>query len=198
MFGKKEKGFTLIELLVVISIISLLSSIVISSLNSARAKARDARRLSDLQQIDIAIQLYISENGHAPYLGDELLCEASMATGYCEAHSTNPASWSKLEADLQPYISELPIDPSNIRNDDGSYFYSYAGPANITFSCDPSKLSPEEENRCAETYMNNNAYGLYAGKEATGGGGLIVGGTNSTLFSPGTQKSFTARIGSGS
>ncbi len=35
-----RKGFTLIELLVVISIISLLSSVVLASLNSARAKAR--------------------------------------------------------------------------------------------------------------------------------------------------------------
>ncbi|HEU5114784.1 MAG TPA: LamG domain-containing protein [Candidatus Paceibacterota bacterium] len=34
-----KKGFTLIELLVVISIVSLLSSVVLSSLNSARAKA---------------------------------------------------------------------------------------------------------------------------------------------------------------
>lgn len=37
---KKSKGFTLIELLVVISIISLLSSIVMASLNSSREKAR--------------------------------------------------------------------------------------------------------------------------------------------------------------
>lgn len=39
---RKENGFTLIELLVVISIISLLSSVVLSALNSSRAKARIA------------------------------------------------------------------------------------------------------------------------------------------------------------
>ena len=39
---QKTKGFTLIELLVVISIISLLSSIVLSSVSSARDKARIA------------------------------------------------------------------------------------------------------------------------------------------------------------
>lgn len=62
----KTKGFTLIELLVVVAIISLLSSIVLSSLNSARAKARDARRLSDLHQIRNALELYFDDKGSYP------------------------------------------------------------------------------------------------------------------------------------
>ncbi len=54
----KKKGFTLIELLVVISIISLLASVVLSSLNSARqnsraaavkAQALEARKLMELE-----------------------------------------------------------------------------------------------------------------------------------------------------
>lgn len=47
----KNLGFTLIELLVVISIIGFLVALAVVSLNSARAKARDARRISDLKQI---------------------------------------------------------------------------------------------------------------------------------------------------
>ncbi len=49
------RGFTLIELLVVIAIIGLLASIILASLNTAQQKGRDARRVSDLQEIGQAI-----------------------------------------------------------------------------------------------------------------------------------------------
>ncbi|HYC80068.1 MAG TPA: type II secretion system protein [Candidatus Binatia bacterium] len=62
----KEKGFTLIELLVVIAIIGILSAVVLVSLNSARAKSRDARRLSDLRQIMTALEIYYNDNGAYP------------------------------------------------------------------------------------------------------------------------------------
>lgn len=65
-FKKNLKGFTLIELLVVIAIIGLLSSIVLASLNSARAKSRDARRKTDLSQIQTALAFYYDKYGGYP------------------------------------------------------------------------------------------------------------------------------------
>lgn len=55
--NSKTHGFTLIELLVVIAIIGILSSVVLASLNTARQKGRDARRLQDLKSIVTAVAL---------------------------------------------------------------------------------------------------------------------------------------------
>lgn len=60
----ESKGFTLIELLVVIAIIGILSTVVLASLNSARQKGRDARRLEDLKSIANAIA--IAQTGILP------------------------------------------------------------------------------------------------------------------------------------
>lgn len=62
----KKQGFTLIELLVVIAIIGILSSVVLASLNTAREKARDAKRISDVKQLQLALELYFDSNGGYP------------------------------------------------------------------------------------------------------------------------------------
>jgi len=64
--NKKQTGFTLIELLVVIAIIGLLASVVLLSLNSARAKSRDAKRLADVRQFASALELFFNDNGGYP------------------------------------------------------------------------------------------------------------------------------------
>jgi prepilin-type N-terminal cleavage/methylation domain-containing protein len=80
------RGFTLIELLVVIAIIGILSSVVLASLNSARAKGRDARRISDLKQIQLALELWYDANNQE--YPDAL---ADIATdGYISVVPTDP------------------------------------------------------------------------------------------------------------
>ncbi|MDX1607611.1 MAG: type II secretion system protein [Candidatus Spechtbacterales bacterium] len=62
IFTKKSKGFTLIELLVVIAIIGILATIVLVSLNDAREKARDTKRVGDLRQAQIALEVFLDDN----------------------------------------------------------------------------------------------------------------------------------------
>jgi len=92
-FGK-SKGFTLIELLVVIAIIGILSSVVLASLNSARKKGRDARRVADVKQLQLALELYYDANPSVGY-------PIALGTGQTGALVTGG------------FISTIPTDPQN-------------------------------------------------------------------------------------
>ncbi|MEI7498565.1 MAG: prepilin-type N-terminal cleavage/methylation domain-containing protein [Candidatus Falkowbacteria bacterium] len=67
--AKKNNGFTLIELLVVIGIIGLISTIAVISLNTARSRARDVKRKTDIKTIKTALELYNSDYGKYPAAG---------------------------------------------------------------------------------------------------------------------------------
>ena len=109
---KTQKGFTLIELLVVISIIGVLASVVMVSLNSARVKARDAVRKSDLNQIALAMRLYYDEHEYYPR-------ESEGSNGKVGAGSG-------LDTMLAPYIGDnMPHDPLGPGN--SGYYYYYDG-----------------------------------------------------------------------
>ncbi len=117
----KGRGFTLIELLVVIGVISILASVVLASLNNSRAKARDAKRISDMRQIMIALESFYSDNGYYP---------PSATCGYdCNGYSSSgTVTWTTLEGFLAPYISRLPVDPKNTGVYpwvSGEYAYAY-------------------------------------------------------------------------
>lgn len=61
--AKTGAGFTLVELLVVIAIISILATLLLLQLGVARAKARDAKRIADINQVRSALELSFDDNG---------------------------------------------------------------------------------------------------------------------------------------
>lgn len=91
--AEKRKGFTLIEVLIVIAIIGILSSVVLVGLGQFRGRGRDARRISDLRQVQNALELYFSKFGAYPSASD----------------------WAQLSSDLSGAaigVTRVPNDPS--------------------------------------------------------------------------------------
>jgi len=90
---KKEiRGFTLIELLVVIAIIGLLSTMAVVALNNARQKARDAKRVSDIKQIQTALELFFNDASSYPTIGSVASAGAIAYSGttYMAVVPSNP------------------------------------------------------------------------------------------------------------
>jgi type II secretion system protein G len=122
---KSQKGFTLIELLVVIAIVGILSSVVLASLNIARAKARDAKRLSDLKQIQAALAMFYSDNGAYP--------ATTTWWGNCPTYGSYGTGATGYIPGLVPnYIKELPLDPKPIGTNN-CYLYKSSGSNDYMF-----------------------------------------------------------------
>jgi prepilin-type N-terminal cleavage/methylation domain-containing protein len=110
MYTKNQQhGFTLIELLVVIAIIGVLASVILTSLNTARSKARDAQRRSDAHQITLAIESYFSTNGAYPVSGGATAPNGAWS-------NSSDGSWATVGTILASYIPSLPKDPQQSAN----------------------------------------------------------------------------------
>lgn len=152
---RKNRGFTLIELLVVIAIIGILASVVLASLNDARKKSRDARRVADIKNIQLALELYYDSNA-AKY----------------------PTSGAGIGAlDTAGFLPSTPVDPVNT----GVYVYTYVGLDDLTSpaTCDNTTTS------CMAYHLgsfleDNGSPALTADTDfdSTGGAGFI--GNNDT------------------
>jgi len=113
------RAFTLVELLVVIAIIALLTAIIISNLASSRAKARDAKRVSDLGNIQLALELYFDRCKQYPN---------TISGDLTGIHNNCPTdSGGNPLVTLATYISQIPSTPSTGSADVYSYTVNNSG-----------------------------------------------------------------------
>ena len=105
------KSFTLVELMVVVMIILIMSTFVILELSGAQKKARDERRISDVNNIASALnQYYISNDRQFP-----TICESGggVDTGSCKISAYNSDFVSNMQfvQAMNSYLSPMPADP---------------------------------------------------------------------------------------
>ena len=81
-----KKGFTLIELLVVVAIIGILASVVLASLNTARAKGADAAAKSDLSNLKEQAAIYYDSTGNQTYGTAGTTCNAASSL-FCRSNN---------------------------------------------------------------------------------------------------------------
>ena len=121
----KNKGFTIIELLVVISIISFLASIVLVNVNMYMAKARDAKRMSDMRQIMIALEMYRSQNGVYP----------NAINDGCGGWDTGNKDYIFLNTQLAGIMNNTPRDSVGTGSCSGYLYYRYPETDSVYYGC---------------------------------------------------------------
>jgi len=127
---KQKKGFTLVELLVVIAIIGLLSTLAVIALGSARSKARDARRISDIKQLQTALELHFADAGAYP---TEAVAVTLGSATQDVLHDSGFGAVGSTPVGAEIYMGQVPAQintPAGI----GAYVYTSATGDTYTLS----------------------------------------------------------------
>jgi prepilin-type N-terminal cleavage/methylation domain-containing protein len=151
MSTNNKKGFTLIELLVVISIIALLSSIVLASLNSARGKARTAAQQVAIDQTKKALQLYWTDNGSFPNDVQDLVDEGYISAVDEVVMTYTPLNSLEEDCDEDDICESYSITPKILGGGGGS--------TPVVDACGTSGDATDPD--CWSGIVSNKAWGFY-------------------------------------
>ena len=73
-----RKAFTLVELMIVITLMGIFSAVVVNSLQTARSKSRDSKRVEDLRSVRAAFETYFNYNTNTVNWSDGLIAATDL------------------------------------------------------------------------------------------------------------------------
>ncbi len=106
----RQRGYTFVEILVVVTIIAVIAGISAVSYSGITKSSRDARRMSDIEMIRSALELYRSETGYYP----DLSADSQGCLDVAEIADTS----------VTPSVSYLNLVPKDPKHPDMCYTYS--------------------------------------------------------------------------
>lgn len=108
-----KKGFTLIELLVVISIVALLSTIGLTVYSVVLKNGRDAKRQSDIRQIQSALEQYFTDNLYYPIGSGASGMQTVLDNGGQFDNQVGNPAFIPGTTQLKIYMKSVPKDPES-------------------------------------------------------------------------------------
>jgi prepilin-type N-terminal cleavage/methylation domain-containing protein len=150
MIKNTRKGFTLIEILIVVAIIAILASVVLVGLGPTQQAGRDARRISDLSEVQNGLELYYNAKGQYP----------APAAGTWSAGLVTALTGASID------VSTVPSDPSSNRS--YQYWYSAGQTAYV--------LGAQLENANNSVFTNYNAPSIAGDTVTVNAGATIIPG----------------------
>lgn len=119
----KKNGFTLIELIVVITIIAVLTVAGIVSYSGTNKKARDSRRMADLEKIRIALELYRQGTGSTyPLLLDSLVDKEYLQSIPTDPKNIGTTYLYTPSINGYKYIIKASVEDLGVTNIAGGYY----------------------------------------------------------------------------
>ena len=134
-FGRR--GFTLAELLIVVSIIGVLIAAGTLSYSNALRNARDIKRLSDMETLRAAFNLFYQDHGRYPDTTNDNILDTGEIIG---------DNGGNIEQALAPYIDNIPSDPffEPGATDVDDFYYAYDPSHEISTDTGCSQFVPLE------------------------------------------------------